>query len=74
MGIEGVDLYGGTRHSTASAMGEFFTRDQMKDHGTMHATNRAFERYMQHQAAPSRQIYETAVRMRKSISGLSDND
>ena len=72
LGVEGVDLYGGTRHSTASAMGAYFTREDLKDHGTMHATNKAFERYMQHQAAPSRKIYETIVRVRRSVSGLSD--
>lgn len=66
LGIEGVDLYGGTRHSSASAMGEYFTRDDLRDHGTMHSTNKAFDRYMQHQAAPSKKIYEAIERLRKA--------
>ncbi|MCF8065240.1 MAG: hypothetical protein K9K65_12815 [Desulfarculaceae bacterium] len=60
LGIEGVDLYGGTRHSTASALGQHFSKEELRDHGTMHSTNKAFERYMQYQAAPSRKIYEKA--------------
>ncbi len=58
LGIKGVDLYGGTRHSSATAMAEYFTKDEMREHGTMHGTNKAFERYFQREAAPSRAIYE----------------
>lgn len=58
LGISGVDMYGGTRHSSASAMREFFTKEEMRAHGTMHGTNKALERYFQGEAAPSRKIYE----------------
>jgi integrase len=64
LGIKDVDCYGGTRHSTASAIGQYFTKEEMRDHGTMHATNKAFERYMQHETAPSLKIYEMARKMR----------
>jgi len=44
LGIENVDLYGGTRHSTAIALTEFATPEQIK-RATMYSTNVAFERY-----------------------------
>ncbi len=44
LGIEGVDLYGGTRHSSAIGLREFATPEQIK-RATMHSTNKAFERY-----------------------------
>jgi integrase len=44
LGVEGVDLYGGTRHSSVIALTEFATPEQIKA-GTMHTTNKAFERY-----------------------------
>lgn len=47
LGIKGVDLYGGTKHSTATALGEFLTPEQIKRGGTGSATNKAFERYFQ---------------------------
>ena len=74
LGIEGVDLYGGTRHSTASALGAIFTRDELRESGTMHATNAAFDRYMQYKAEPSRRIYETANKLRRSDRRLAESD
>jgi len=58
LGISGVDLYGGTRHTTASTIGEHFSMDQVRDHGTQHGTNKAFERYIRSDTKPKRQIYE----------------
>lgn len=52
-----MDLYGGTRHSTTSAL----TPEQIKNHGTMHSTNKAFERYFQRKAEDSRKVYQTAA-------------
>ncbi|MFA7455564.1 MAG: hypothetical protein WCZ10_14000, partial [Desulfobulbaceae bacterium] len=46
LGVKGVDLYGGTRHSSATALREFLSPEQIKL-GTMHSTNKAFERYFQ---------------------------
>jgi integrase len=65
LGIEGVDLYGGTRHSSTSAMGEYFTADQIKKDATQHRTNKAFERYFRSNAAPKRAIYEQITKARK---------
>lgn len=42
--IDGVDLYGGTRHSSARALRQYFSPEQIK-RATGSATNAAFERY-----------------------------
>ncbi len=57
LGIEGVDLYGGTRHSSAVALRKNFSPEQIKQ-GTMHQTNKAFERYFRIGADDIREIYE----------------
>lgn len=44
LGIEGLDLYGGTRHSSVRALAEKFTPEQIKRVGWK--TNKAFERYL----------------------------
>lgn len=44
LGISGVDLYGGTRHSSARALRQHFSPEQIK-RATGSATNVAFERY-----------------------------
>ena len=46
LGVEGVDLYGGTRHSSARALLKKYSPDEIKRYGTLHRTNRAFERYL----------------------------
>ena len=58
LNIEGVDLYGGTRHSTTTAIGETVSREDLKEHGTMHSTNSAFERYMQTEKTKSLKVYQ----------------
>jgi integrase len=66
--IEGVDLYGGTRHSTVRALREHFTPDQVKL-GTMHTTNAAFERYYQIELEDARKVYRAARMLPVSESG-----
>ncbi len=66
LGIEGVDLYGGTRHSTTTALSEFFTVEQLRESGTMHATNKAFERYMQGRKTQTVSVYEKAREIQKA--------
>lgn len=44
-GIEGVDLYGGTKHSTVTALGKVMTPEQIQRGVTGHASD-AFKRYM----------------------------
>jgi len=61
LGVEGVDLYGGTRHSTATALSETMTPEQIKT-GTMHSTNKAFERYFQKEARDAKVVYKAALK------------
>lgn len=59
LGIEGVDLYGGTRHSSAIALIKFRTPEEIK-RATMHSTNKAFERYFYIEGENLRDIYKDA--------------
>jgi integrase len=56
LGIKGVDMYGGTRHSSAKALRNNNRPDEIK-RGTMHDTNAAFERYFQVELEDARKIY-----------------
>jgi hypothetical protein len=54
--IEGVDLYGGTRHSSTIAMKKIATPEQIKKL-TGHSTNKAFERYFRFEIEDERELY-----------------
>lgn len=56
LGVEGVDLYGGTRHSSARALREYFSPEQIKK-ASMHSTNAAFERYFKLELEDVKDIY-----------------
>ncbi|MCE5334920.1 MAG: hypothetical protein LLG06_10040 [Desulfobacteraceae bacterium] len=60
LGISGVSLYPGTKHSSVTALGELFTPEQIKGASQI-ATNKAFERYFQ-QIPPSlvRSIFDVS--------------
>lgn len=58
------DLYGGTRHSSTVALREHFSPEQIK-HGTMHQTNKAFERYFRVGADDIRSIYQKTSNHKK---------
>jgi integrase len=60
LGIEGVDLYGGTRHSSARALRKFFSPEEIK-RATMHSTNAAFERYFTMESDDVRSIYKRSA-------------
>ncbi len=47
LGVKNVDLYCGTRHTTASALDQHFTSEELRNYGTMHGVNKAFDRYIQ---------------------------
>ena len=70
LGIKGVDLYGGTRHSTATALAKYFTREELRENGTMHSSNKAFERYVQTKRNNSKRIYQKACDLRGQIINL----
>ena len=61
LGIKGVDLYGGTRHSTVNHLKQFYTKDEIKNHGTGHDTSKAFQRYFGDEVAPSLDIFQKAA-------------
>ena len=56
-------MYGGTRHSTATALSKHLTPEQIK-RGTMHKTNKAFERYFQGKAQDALMVYEKISEVR----------
>jgi hypothetical protein len=56
LGVEGVDLCGGTRHGLATALRQFRAPEEIK-RSTMHSTNKAFERYFQFEGDDLREIY-----------------
>ncbi len=56
LGIEGVDLYGGTRHSSARALREYYSPEQIKK-ASMHSTNAAFDRYFKLELDDVRNVY-----------------
>ena len=58
--IEGVDFYGGTRHSSATALRNHFSPEKIRAAGTLHTTNKAFERYLRYNSSDSKAIYEVA--------------
>ncbi|PKN70252.1 MAG: hypothetical protein CVU54_06510 [Deltaproteobacteria bacterium HGW-Deltaproteobacteria-12] len=45
LGVEDVDLFGGTRHSTVRALRRHYSPEQIKE-AAMSKTNKAFERYL----------------------------
>lgn len=46
LGITGVGLYAGTKHTVAKALSSQLTPEQIRRGGTGHANNKAFERYL----------------------------
>ena len=75
LGIEGVDLYGGTRHSTVTALGKICTPEEVKD-ATGHVSE-AFERYFQGKQARALKVTERIKTLHKpfiNIDGEQDKD
>jgi integrase len=60
LSISEVDLYGGTRHSSARALRKFFSPEEIK-RATMHSTNAAFERYFCMESDDVRSIYKQSA-------------
>ena len=59
LNIVGVDLYGGTRHSTVTALGKICTPGEVRD-ATGH-TSKAFERYFQDRAGRARAVTDKII-------------
>ena len=58
-----------TKHSTATALGEFLTPEQIKRGGTGSATNKAFERYFQPRRTESTKVVSTIKELQKKQVG-----
>ena len=56
LGIESVDLYGGTRHSSLTALGAHFNKEEIRQNCSLHSTNKALERYVQGEAKPMNRL------------------
>ena len=56
MGVRKVDLYGGTRHSSAIDLRKRHSPEAVK-RATMHGTNEAFDRYLQVTGDELRALY-----------------
>jgi hypothetical protein len=67
LGVEGVDLYGGTRHSTVTALRKVATPEEIKN-ATFHTTNKAFERYFRIKAEDARSVYVKATQLGSALS------
>lgn len=66
LGVKNVDMYGGTRHSTATALGEHFTLAQIMEAGSMHKTNKAAIRYIQAKKPESLMVYRKVSDLQKA--------
>jgi hypothetical protein len=67
LGIEGVDLFGGARHSSVIALWQYRTPEEIK-RATMYSTNKAFERYCRIESDDLRSFSQDTV-MRKEKAG-----
>ena len=67
LGVEGVSLYPGTKHSTAMGYREIYTPEQIQAM-TLHSTGAAFRRYFQTGGEDLRKLLEG----RKTLTG-ADN-
>ena len=57
LGINDIDLYGGTKHSSVTALSSKYSRDTIKTIGTGHKSNKAFDRYFTIDADDARELY-----------------
>ena len=71
LGIYGIDLYGGTRHSSTTAMKKFFSPEEIKG-GTGHISE-AFERYFQRQSNDAVTVYDKIQEVRGDNKGITKN-
>lgn len=63
LGIEGVDLYGGTRHSSVRSLRHIVSPEEIKL-ASGHSTSRAFERYYKLEPDDLRKTYSIVAKQR----------
>jgi len=66
LGIKGLDLYGGTRHSTTTALAKKAGRDNARK-ASGHETNKAFDRYCQYQDDDTFEVVRIAAEMKGKV-------
>lgn len=71
LGVEGVPLYPGTRHSTVVELGDRFTPEEIMGDGSEHSTNKAFMRYFKIRADKKRAI---AAHARSAHNLIPENE
>lgn len=69
LGVEGVGLYGGTKHTVATALGKMLSPEQIKRGGTGHTTNKAFDRYFQPQKEEHTRVISAIKNLKKEARG-----
>jgi hypothetical protein len=69
LGVEGVDLYGGTKHTVATALGKYLSPEEIKRGGTGHTTNKAFDRYFQPDKNEHIKVIRAIQRLKEEARG-----
>ena len=73
LGVNGVDLYGGTKHSTAMGMRAVATFEEVRTM-TGHTTNKAFERYFRSEGKDLQALYERRKSIVSPDNGLTSKN
>ncbi len=69
LGVEGVGLYGGTKHTVATALGQVLTPEEIKRGGTGSRTNKAFDRYYQPHKREHVRVISAIKKLKKDVRG-----
>ena len=69
LGVEGVGLYGGTKHTVATALGQVLTPEEIKRGGTGSRTNKAFDRYYQPHKREHVRVITAIKKLKKGVRG-----
>lgn len=60
LGFKDVDLYGSTRHTSATDLSDEYTPEEIREYWTGHTTSRSFYRYMHVQEKKKQEMYAKA--------------
>jgi integrase len=69
LGVKDVGLYGGTKHTVATALGRLLSPEEIKRGGTGSKTNKAFDRYFQPQKREHVQVISAIKQLKKEARG-----
>ena len=71
LGVKGVSLYPGTKHSTVRGLRHYLRPDEIKK-GTGIASNSAFERYFSTEYEDELKLYEARARLRGKVRSIKE--